>query len=206
MRRILIDTLKIFLITLIAGLLLGAVFVITKEPIKRAQEATRQAAFRSVFEDGKNFETVEVDEKIAADILAQGGFANETIDEVVKAVDESGKHIGYVVTVTTSAGYGGNITLSVGIRLDGTVNGYSILSMSETAGLGAKAKEEKFSSQFINKIVDKFVVTKTGASADNEVDAITSATITSKAVTNAVNACIYYMQEELTDEGGNTNE
>ena len=206
MRRILMDTLKIFLITAIAGLLLGAVFVITEEPIKRTQEATRQAAFRAVFESGETFEDMEFDAGHAAEILSSNGFSNDTIDGIVKAVDANGNVLGYVITVTSGAGYGGDITLTVGIQNDGTVNGYSVLSMSETAGLGAKAKEDKFSSQFINKLVDKFVVTKTGASAENEVDAITSATITSNAVTNAVNACICYMQEELMEEGGNTNE
>ena len=61
-------------------------------------------------------------------------------------------------------GYGGDITFTLGIRNDGTVNGYEILSISETAGLGMKAKEDAFKQQFSGKKVDSFAYTKTGAS------------------------------------------
>ncbi len=206
MRRIIMDTFKIFLITAISGLLLGGVYVITKEPIAQAEAAAQEAAYREVFNDGKEFAEFTFDADVANKVLADNGYNNETINGIVAAKDADGNVIGYVFTVTTSAGYGGDITFSVGIKNDGTVNGYTILSMSETAGLGAKAKEDKFRSQFANKLVEKFVVTKTGASSDNEIDAITSATITSNAVTGGVNACLCYMQEELMEEGGNSNE
>lgn len=206
MRRILMDTLKIFLITAISGLLLGGVYVITKEPIALAEAAAKEAAYREVFAEGNEFVNFTYDQEAANKLLNDNGYASETIDEIVEAKDASGSTIGYVFTVTTSAGYGGDITFSVGIKNDGTVNGYSVLSMSETAGLGAKAKEDAFKSQFNNKLVDKFTVTKTGATAENEIDAITSATVTSNAVTGGVNACLCYMQEVLMEEGGETNE
>lgn len=72
--------------------------------------------------------------------------------------------------------------------------------MSETPGLGDKAKTEDFSKQYKNKNVDSFTVVKQAPSADNEIEAISGATITSKAMTNGVNACITYFQNEL--EGG----
>ncbi len=206
MRRIIMDTFKIFLITAISGLLLGGVYVITKEPIAQAEAAAQEAAYREVFKDGKEFAEFTYDAEAANKLLADNGYNNETINGIVEVKDTDGNVIGYVFNVTTSAGYGGDITFSVGIKNDGTVNGYTILSMSETAGLGAKAKEDKFRSQFANKLVEKFVVTKTGASSDNEIDAITSATITSNAVTGGVNACLCYMHEELMEEGGNSNE
>ena len=99
------------------------------------------------------------------------------------------------MTVTTSAGYGGNITFSVGITNDGNINGYSITSIAETAGLGMKARdvgEGTFSSQFVNRAAMIFEVTKTGATADNQIDAISASTITSKAMTAGVNACVTY--------------
>ena len=114
--------------------------------------------------------------------------------------DKDGNVLGYVITVTAKDGSQGNITFSVGIKNDGTVNGYSITSMSETPGLGDKAKTEDFSKQYKNKNVDSFNVVKQAPSADNEIEAISGATITSKAMTNGVNACITYFQNEL--EGG----
>ena len=107
------------------------------------------------------------------------------------------------MNITTTQGYGGDITFTLGIRNDGTVNGYEILSISETAGLGMKAKEDAFKQQFSGKKVDSFAYTKTGASADNEIDAISGATITTKAMTDAINAGLCWFQ---TLEGGSVNE
>lgn len=91
----------------------------------------------------------------------------------------------------------------MGIRLDGTVNGVKILEMSETPGLGQEAPNV-LTPQFAGKKVDSFTYTKTGAKADNEVDAITSATVTTKAVTEAVNGALA-AAEELPG-GGAQNE
>ena len=89
---------------------------------------------------------------------------------------------------------------SVGIKNDGTVNGYSITSISETPGLGMKAEEADFYKQFENKKVDKFDVVKTTPSKDDEIEAITGSTITSKAMANGCNAAITYFQNKL--QGG----
>ena len=97
-------------------------------------------------------------------------------------------------------GYGGDINFSMGVSMDGTVTGVEMLSLSETAGLGMRAKDEEFKGQFAGKTVDQFVVTKNGASAENEIDAISGATFTSKAVTNGVNAGLRFY--ESLKEGG----
>ena len=81
----------------------------------------------------------------------------------------------------------------------------SILSISETAGLGMRA-EEVLVPQFAGKKADGFVYTKSGASADNEIDAISSATITTSAVVDGVNAGLYYFQTELTQQTGAVQE
>ena len=131
------------------------------------------------------------------------GYGQESVDEVMAAQDEAGNVLGYVITVTTKGGYGGDIRFTMGVRADGTVNGISLLSISETAGLGMRA-EEVLKPQFADKNVDKFEYTKSGASADNQIDAISGATITTNAVTNGVNAGLYYFQTVLG--GGSANE
>ena len=74
------------------------------------------------------------------------------------------------------------------------------MTISETAGLGMNATKDEFKNQFKDKQVDSFEVTKTGAAADNEIDALSGATITSKAVTRGVNAGLLAFQYE---KGGN---
>lgn len=200
-KNIVKDAAMLTIITLIAGLFLGFVYEITKTPIKEQQEIAKQEAFKAVFEDAFEFkkdDTINIDN--APEVLSKAGYAEESIDEVLAAVDNSGNLVGYVMTVTTSEGYAGDITFSMGIKLDGTVNGYEVLSINETAGLGMKAKEAAFKDQFANKLVDSFQYTKTGASAENEIDAISGATITTNAMTNGVNAGIAYFKSII--EGG----
>ena len=136
----------------------------------------------------------------SSDSLVSAAGYSDTIDDIQTALDASGNTLGYVITVTAKDGSQGSITFSVGIQNDGTVNGYSITDISETPGLGMKAEEESFYSQFQNKLVDTFEVVKTAPSADNQVEAITGSTITSKAMANGCNAAILYFQSEL--QGG----
>ncbi len=196
------DALILFAITAVAGLLLGAVYAITSGPIEKQQQKQKEAAYKEVFADAQSFDTYDASDAVS--VLEAGGYSETevTLEEVMtaKKADET---VGYVMTIVDHEGYGGDIELVVGIQKDGTVNGISFLSISETAGLGMKAKEAEFMDQFAGKQVDAFVYTKTGKTSANEIDALTGATITTSAVTNAVNACICYFQ---SIEGGGSNE
>lgn len=161
MKQIVKDALILTAITLISGCLLGLVYEITKEPIAQAKYDARQKAYKEVFEEAENFEDYEAfDESAAARTVTESGYTENTINSAAVAMDASGNVLGYVITVTSHAGYGGDITFSVGITNEGVVNGYSITSISETAGLGMKAKEKKFSSQFNGKNAAAFEVVK----------------------------------------------
>ena len=189
MNKIIKNTVILTLITLIAGIRLGAVYEITKEPIAQAQDAAKKEAWQQVFPDAdvNDFELVDVDQK-AADKAIKDLGVKATIDEVCTVGEE-----GYVVTATDKEGYGGDIKITVGITADGTINGISILSISETAGLGMRATEPAFYEQYQGKQAEKFVVSKDGGDGE-PIDALSGATITSRAVTGAVNAALGYYQ------------
>ena len=189
MNKIIKNTVILTLITLIAGICLGAVYEITKEPIAQAQDAAKKEAWQQVFPDAdvNDFELVDVDQK-AADKAIKDLGVKATIDEVCTVGEE-----GYVVTATDKEGYGGDIKITVGITADGTINGISILSISETAGLGMRATEPAFYEQYQGKQAEKFVVSKDGGDVE-PIDALSGATITSRAVTGAVNAALGYYQ------------
>lgn len=183
------DTIILTLITLVAGGLLGLVYEITKAPIAQQEEMAKQEAYKAVFEDADSFEVcVEADDADIAKYLADNGFTAQTVNEVMEAKDASGETLGYAFNMTTSEGYGGDIVFSMGVRLDGTLNGISLLTLNETAGLGMNADKPEFKDQYQDKNVESFEVIKTGAAADNEINAISGATITSNAVTGGVNA------------------
>lgn len=196
MKQIVKDAIILTIITLVSGCLLGLVYEITKEPIAVAQYNTQQKAYKTVFETADSFEDQE-----GFEVTEDGGV---TVENAVVAKDTSGNALGYVVTVTSHEGYGGDITFSVGITNEGVVNGYSITSISETAGLGMKAKEEAFSSQFNDKSAESLEVVKGTATGDDQIEAISGATITSRAVTNGVNAALSYFR--TIAEGGSANE
>ena len=202
------DSLILFAITLIAGLLLGGVYAITKNPIAKTQEDKKNEAYQAVFTDAAEFTEV-TDAADAQQILADAGYTKDRIDEVKAAMDADGNILGYVMTITSSEAYGGELQIAIGIRMDGTVNGISFLSLSETIGLGMEAKKPEFQEQFAGKQVEQFVYSKTGAAADNEIDALSGATITTNAVTNAVNAGICYagaLGAGSAEQGGDTDE
>ena len=195
MNKIVKNTLILTAITVVAGLLLGVVYGVTKDPIAKAQEKAKQEAFRSVLSDAETFESdTEFDADAASALLKENGYTSDDISEVAEGKDASGETVGYVVNVTSHEGYGGDIDISVGIREDGTVTGIEMLSISETAGLGMEADTDSFKSQFAGKNVDKFQYTKSGATVDEEIDALSGATITTNAVTNAVNAGLEYVK------------
>ena len=195
-KQIIHDALILTAFTLVLGLILGLEYGITKPRIDAADLAAKQEAFQAVFEEADSFNAVDFDTEKAADLMTEVGFS-DTIDDVEEALDASGNVIGYVITVTAKDGSQGSITFSVGIKSDGTVNGYSITDIAETPGLGMKAKDESFYSQFQNKKVEEFVVVKTTAAADNEIETISGSTITSKAMANGCNAAIYYFNNAL---------
>lgn len=201
MKNMLKDAVILLAITLIAGLALGIVYDVTKEPIAEQQLKAKNEAFAEVFADADNFITVEDISIEKADMMIEeAGYAETSIDEVAEAFDENGDTLGYVLTVTSHEGYNGDITFTMGIRLDNTLNGISLLSISETPGLGDKA-EDVLKPQFTDKQVDQFTYTKSGAMADTQIDAISGATITTNALTNGVNAGLYYFQSFLVGGG-----
>ncbi len=187
--------LTLTIITIVAGACLGYVYELTKDPIALKTLETKMNAYRTVFPEAADFkEDSSLNTDSASQVLAGEGFKDETVDECLLAVDTSGNTLGHVMTVTTSQGYGGDITISMGVSADGTLNGIEILEIGETAGLGMKADTPEFKNQFSGKQVSRFNYTKTGASADYEIDALSGATITTNAMVSAVNAGLAYAE------------
>ncbi len=144
--------------------ILGGAYALTKERIDAAAETKTQEAVAQVL---PHFTGLEYDE--------EGNY--------FKAEDGDAL-VGYAI-VSTSVGFGGPLTIIVGVTPDGTVYNTSVLAHSETPGLGAKCTtDKKFMDQWrgFNPSVKKLSVTKDGG----DVDAITASTITSRAYTQAV--------------------
>lgn len=190
----------LFAITLISGLILGFVYELTKEPIRLQQEKAIQEACAAVFADADHFDVK--DYMASGSVEAQLAENGVKVGTVYEAKNASNEVLGYVMESTSTQGYGGNIVLYVGVRMDGTVNDISILEIAETPGLGMRAGEVLV-PQFHEKQAESFTYTKSGSTSDSEIDAISGATITTKAVTNAVNGGLLVYGDL---QGGGVNE
>ncbi len=185
-------SLKLFIITALAALALGITYAVTKEPIEQQKEQAGIEARRAVLSDAQQFVAVDIElykNEYPGIVEVYEGRAGDT-------------EVGYVFRIL-SKGYGGNIELYVGLNTsEGKVAGITIASHSETPGLGANAAEPEFLSRFYDKPIDKPLAVVTGDSGKaDEVEAITGATITSKAVVDGVNDAISLYNQVLKDGG-----
>lgn len=171
-------TAVLFGITLVASAGVGVVNMITEEPIALAKEAATQEALKQVLPsfDATQSQTMPIDE----------------LPITVYTATAQGQVAGYAVETMTKSGFNGVVRLMVGFTTDGRVVNVNVLEQSETPGLGTKMAEEgnvllssiKDQKLEEKKLVDgKLAVTKDGG----DVDALTAATISSRAYVDAVN-------------------
>lgn len=187
-REIIIPTLVLLIIGVVAAALLGGTNALTKDKIASIDAEAKAKAMSIVMPEAQSFG----DEVQAAEKLAYS-----------TALNANGDVIGYAFTSSVS-GYGGEIKVMAGIGTDGCITQITILAAdSETPGLGQNVKKDNFLHQFIGKS-SLLKVVKNAVSGGDEIQAVTSATISSTAVTNAVNTALDYFRNHL-QEGGNGN-
>ncbi len=164
-------TLVLFVITAVVAALLGAVNAVTADKIAEANKAKTAEALKAVMPAASSFEEV-------------GYRGKDTLVKELYVAKKGSAPSGYVVKVAPS-GFGGEITMVVGVSSDGKVIGTAIISMSETPGLGTNAAKDSFLKQFAGQSGTQ-AVKKDGG----KIDALTGATITSRAVSKGVTAAL----------------
>ena len=185
MREIMKLGAKLLIISLVAGLALGVTNAVTQGPIAEQRIAEANAARQKVLAEAVSFEAVEA--------------VPEGIDEMHKGLDASGALVGATGKVTVT-GYGGPIEVTVGIGLDGSITGVNVggADFAETAGLGAKTKEAAFTDRYTG--LDSTDSASIAVKQDGGmIDAVSSATISSRAVSGGVQAVCAALQEILTE-------
>lgn len=186
-KDILVPTISLFVICLVATVLLALVNNVTKDKIAAVTAANAEAARQSVLQDAKEFKEVDKD--------------NDGTTDYYEGLDASGAVVGYVFDCSGDAkGYGGDVSVTVGISADGTITGIQPDDVSnETPGLGQNSNKDSWKAQFVGESGDLTVVKSDKAAQENtsdgKINAITSATITSKAVTASVNVALDMFEE-----------
>ena len=170
-------------ITLVVALALGAVNAVTAGPIAEQNAQKIKDSLENVM-PGAESEQIDVPEGTTVTTETKNA-TSVTILSAYK-MTKDGADAGYCVEVGPT-GFGGAVDTMVGIDSDGKVTGISVISAaSETPGLGARSTEPEFQAQFADQVGTEVAVAKDGGS----IDALTGATITSRAVANAVNTAI----------------
>lgn len=186
MREIVKLGLILLIITSVAGIVLGITNDATMPVIQQRAKEANEKAMKELLPEAEEFNKVE-DSSISSD---------ELVVEVYEG-KKGGNTVGYTVK-TKPVGYGGEIELITGISFDGKITGIKIGRNQETPGLGTKVTEPAFKDQYVGKEAGvEFIVTKGQPSSDEEIQAVTGATISSKAITKGVNASINIFKEVL---------
>lgn len=197
------DAVVLLVITFIAGLLLALVNSITAPVIAEKKAEEKRKAYSSVFTDAANFKDEEgkfsdIAKTSKALLEEKADITNTTINEILGAYDSKDQLIGYVFTAACSEGYGGEVPISIGIDLNGTIMGLEVLSNSETEGYGANASKPEFKEQFKGLNAPEISYVKDGsANGEDQINGISGATKTTNAITKAVNACLYYVNNGI---------
>ena len=181
-------------ITLVAGGGLACVNMMTADTIAENEKQAALAAYEAVLPDSENIVSDDALTEAISEFAGgygDGAFGRVMLNEIVVGQDASGNINGYAISTSSMEGYDGEIRLSVGFMPDGTINGISFTTLTETAGMGMLVDEESWKAQFAGKNVEAFKLNKSGGStADEQIDSVSGASTTSGAVVNAVNAAI----------------
>lgn len=162
-----------------------------------ANDATKETIAKKAAEDVKAAYKQVMPE--VGDLTAEKAPGGMITD--IQCSKKDGKANGYIYTVEPT-GYGGKLTIMLGIAADNKLTGIKVLKMSETPGLGAKSTEPEWQKQFIGKpLKEALVVTKQDATKDNDVKAITAATITSRAVVSGINDARAHYEKNYGKKG-----
>ena len=186
-KEILKNAVVLFLITAVVSALLAGANLLTKDKIAQNSALAEQKALAEVIE----VESFEVADQIALYELQEpitGAYFAKNGNEIV----------GCCVKVEPS-GYGGAMELIFGVDTNLAITGVSVLSHGETAGLGANMTKEEFRNQFVGKKEIAGVV-KSGAK-ENEIQALSGATISSKAMANGAKTALIVANSLLTEKG-----
>ncbi|AFS78013.1 electron transport complex protein, subunit G [Gottschalkia acidurici 9a] len=172
----------LLIITSVAAGILSFLNEKTKVIIAKQQEEANNLARKEVLPNGKDFKELDKDKFNSA---IEG---TNLITEIYEGTDGSNV-VGYTIK-TTISGYSGPVVVMTGIGMEGKLEGVKIVSNTETPGLGANAATPEFQNQYKGKTTEENLAVVKVPPTGNQIQALTGATITTKAVTDSVNEAI----------------
>ncbi len=186
MDKILKPGIVLCIVCVVAATVLSIAYKTTYPLIQEQEEDAKSVAMQEVLADATSFEELDA----SSSEYVSSCFVGKNGDEIV----------GYAIFTDPTSGYSGEINMLTGVDTEGKVTGISIITHEETPGLGANATEPEFRNQFVGKS-GSLAVTKNEPAGDNEILAMTSATITTSAVTDGVNMALEFYASDIAGTG-----
>ena len=180
MKKHIAPVIALFSICAAVTALVACANFLTEDTIASNAEKAAQESMRTLISDASEFQAITAD-------------ANEAYE----AKDTNGNVIGYIFVTVSNKGYGGEMSVMTALDTDGIVMGIEIIADEETQGLGKNAHNKSFLDQYIGKDTDEYTVVKGEKTSDSEITAITGATKTTDAVTEAVNVAKVSLKKYL---------
>ncbi len=190
------ETVKLGLILLIicaiAGGLLALTNSVTYERIAMAEELANEQAKQKLLSEAEKIVTLD-DSK-----LKEVAGSDSNILEISEGYDSSSNLVGYVFKATTS-GFGGEIQFMLGVSTEGKITGIEVLNHGESPGLGANIEKSYFKDSFVGKTAKGNLTSAKEPTGENEIQALTSSTVTTNAMLNGVNKVLEVYNSKLSN-------
>lgn len=182
-------TIRLFIITAVAGLVLATANSFTYPIISAREKKQYEDSLKEVFSTAEKFESLKENELMKI----KEKFPNIENIEIAKTAD---KKLGYVFKTYGKNGYGGDILMLMAVNVeDNTIVGFKVLKHSETPGLGSRVTTEEYAQSVVGNKTTAPLVRSLNPDKDNDIQAITGTTISVKAVLNGLNSAIEALGE-----------
>lgn len=182
-------TIRLFIITAVAGLVLATANSFTYPIISAREKKQYEDSLKEVFSTAEKFESLKENELMKINEK----FPNIENIEIAKTAD---KKLGYVFKTYGKNGYGGDILMLIAVNVeDNTIVGFKVLKHSETPGLGSRVTTEEYAQSVVGNKTTAPLVRSLNPDKDNDIQAITGTTISVKAVLNGLNSAIEALGE-----------
>lgn len=189
MRETIKLTIRLFIITAVAGLVLATANSFTYPIISAREKKQYEDSLKEVFSTAEKFESLKENELMKI----KEKFPNIENIEIAKTAD---KKLGYVFKTYGKNGYGGDILMLMAVNIeDNTIVGFKVLKHSETPGLGSRVTTEEYAQSVVGNKATAPLVRSLNPDKDNDIQAITGTTISVKAVLNGLNSAIEALGE-----------
>lgn len=164
-------------------------FFLTEDLREKQAKEKEKSLYQEVLPEAESFETVKIDSKAAAEVLSAAGFSDVALERVLEGKSKAQQNVGRIYELSTESGYGGNLTLLVGMNESKVLCGIRMKKAPEMVEVLTKEELDAFLEQFLYSRKDKTFWVDERVFGGLEIIKMESAPVTSRKIVSMVNGC-----------------